>query len=184
MNNTQRLLLVLAGVLVVAGGVYAYALPAPSPSSAPVAGAGEHCGGFIKDAPVCSSGYHCELKVSMPDTGGTCVADATGVQPHDSGIRGTVSLGPTCPVERDPPDPQCADKPYATKLSITRSGSSSAFATAQSASDGTFSIPVPPGSYTVSAQSGTMLPRCAPVSVSVTSTQYAVADISCDTGIR
>ena len=44
-------------------------------SSAPVVGAGAHCGGNIKDAPVCSAGFHCELKVSMPDVGGTCVAD-------------------------------------------------------------------------------------------------------------
>ena len=42
-------------------------------SLAPVARAGEHCGGFIKNAPVCATGYHCQLKVSMPDTGGTCV---------------------------------------------------------------------------------------------------------------
>ena len=26
-------------------------------------------------------------------------------------IVGTVLLGPTCPVMRDPPDPECADKP-------------------------------------------------------------------------
>lgn len=44
-------------------------------SGAPVAGAGQHCGGFIKDAPVCGEGYHCQLKVSMPDTGGTCVKE-------------------------------------------------------------------------------------------------------------
>ncbi len=36
---------------------------------------GAHCGGFIKDAPVCASGYHCQLVVSRPDTGGTCVKD-------------------------------------------------------------------------------------------------------------
>lgn len=36
---------------------------------------GAHCGGFIKNAPTCAKGFHCQLKVSMPDTGGTCVAD-------------------------------------------------------------------------------------------------------------
>ena len=44
-------------------------------SGAPVVGVGEHCGGFIKDAPVCAAGLHCALTVGRPDTGGTCVAD-------------------------------------------------------------------------------------------------------------
>jgi hypothetical protein len=36
-------------------------------------GAGAHCGGFIRNAPTCAAGYHCQLKVSSPDTGGICV---------------------------------------------------------------------------------------------------------------
>jgi hypothetical protein len=43
-------------------------------SAAPVAGEGEHCGGFIQNAPVCAAGFHCKLG-AIPDTGGTCVAD-------------------------------------------------------------------------------------------------------------
>ncbi len=35
--------------------------------------AGAHCGGFIRNAPTCAAGYHCQLKVSNPDTGGICV---------------------------------------------------------------------------------------------------------------
>ena len=38
-------------------------------------GAGAHCGGFIKDAPICAPGFHCQLQTNRPDTGGTCVAD-------------------------------------------------------------------------------------------------------------
>jgi hypothetical protein len=37
--------------------------------------AGAHCGGFIKDAPTCAQGFHCQLRVNNPDVGGTCVAD-------------------------------------------------------------------------------------------------------------
>jgi hypothetical protein len=37
--------------------------------------AGAHCGGFIQNAPTCASGYHCQLTVSRPDTGGICVKD-------------------------------------------------------------------------------------------------------------
>ncbi len=38
-----------------------------------VVGLGDHCGGFIKNAPVCATGLQCQLVVSRPDTGGTCV---------------------------------------------------------------------------------------------------------------
>ena len=49
-----------------------------SSSSNPVAGAGEHCGGNIVNAPVCGSGYECQPDPSstLPfgDVGGICVA--------------------------------------------------------------------------------------------------------------
>lgn len=32
-----------------------------------------HCGGNIKNAPTCPSGYTCQLYISAPDTGGVCV---------------------------------------------------------------------------------------------------------------
>jgi hypothetical protein len=50
-------------------------VPAAEIGGAPVVGVGAHCGGFIKDAPVCANGFHCQLTVNRPDTGGTCVAD-------------------------------------------------------------------------------------------------------------
>lgn len=37
----------------------------------PVVGAGQHCGGFIQNAPVCAQGYYCQLE-RVPDIGGTC----------------------------------------------------------------------------------------------------------------
>lgn len=40
-----------------------------------VVGAGEHCGGFIRNASVCGNGYRCELTAGRPDVGGTCVPD-------------------------------------------------------------------------------------------------------------
>lgn len=38
----------------------------------PISAEGQHCGGFIQNAPTCPSGYTCKLDVSHPDTGGTC----------------------------------------------------------------------------------------------------------------
>lgn len=101
-----------------------------------------------------------------------------------SGVRGTVELGPTCPVMRDPPDPQCADKPYATTITVYRTGLSTVFATGKSDAAGTFTFSLAPGSYTLVAAGGTVLPRCSPVDVIVPVSGYMTANISCDTGIR
>jgi hypothetical protein len=107
-----------------------------------------------------------------------------GIAPYTSGVQGTVSLGPTCPVERMPPEPSCADKPYATTIVVHRLGANTVFATATSDAAGGFKISLPPGSYTLTAGNGSMLPRCTSVMAEVGSTGYVTANISCDTGIR
>lgn len=162
-----------------------------SSSGPPVVGPGQHCGGNMLNAPVCSTGYHCQLKVNMPDTGGTCVANSSsqggggGILPYNSGVQGKVMLGPTCPVMRDPPDPQCADRPYQTTVTIFRSSDTThPYATTKSAADGSFKFSLPPGQYVLTAQGGQMLPRCNETSVTVGPSGYVTQDISCDTGIR
>ncbi len=40
----------------------------------PVGGAGAHCGGFIRNAPTCATGFHCQLG-AIADKGGVCVPD-------------------------------------------------------------------------------------------------------------
>ena len=114
-----------------------------------------------------------------------CPAVTTGgTPPGTSGVRGTISLGPTCPVERIPPDPACADKPYATAVVVYRAGSKAPLIIGNSDAAGAFTLPLAPGSYTLQAGSGTMLPRCAPITVTVAANAYATTSISCDTGIR
>lgn len=107
------------------------------------------------------------------------------ILPYQSGIKGTVTLGPTCPVMRNPPDPQCADKPYKTTVSVSRtSDTSHVFATTESGTDGTFQFSLPPGDYTVKASGGAVLPRCGDVATNVSASAYTDIAISCDTGIR
>lgn len=108
----------------------------------------------------------------------------TPIAPYKSGVSGTVLLGPTCPVERIPPDPQCAEKPYATAITVTRTGSTAPFVIGSSDVSGVFRFPLPPGSYTLTASGGKMLPRCSPIDVTVPASGYATTTISCDTGIR
>jgi hypothetical protein len=50
--------------------------------------------------------------------------------------------------------------------------------------DGTYRLRLPPGIYTLSVQTGTVLPRCPPATVSVPAETTIRADVSCDTGIR
>jgi len=107
-----------------------------------------------------------------------------GVLPYNSGVRGTVLLGPTCPVERDPPDPMCADKPYSTTITVRHTGTTSIVTTGKSDADGTFTFSLAPGKYTLTAEGGPTLPRCNPVEAMVAATGYVTADISCDSGIR
>jgi hypothetical protein len=101
-----------------------------------------------------------------------------------SGISGTVTLSPTCPVERIPPDPGCAPRGYATSINILKSGSSAIIKIIQSNDSGAFSVDLASGSYILQAQGGKVLPRCGDISVVVKSNQYTKTEISCDTGIR
>jgi len=107
-----------------------------------------------------------------------------GILPYNSGVEGTVYLGPTCPVVRDPPDPECNDKPYATAILIYRTGATTPFVIGNSNEQGVFRFSLPPGSYTLIAKSGTTLPYCSETSVAVVPDEYTEAFISCDTGIR
>ena len=103
-----------------------------------------------------------------------------------SGIKGTVMLGPTCPVMREPPDPQCADKPFKTNLVLTTPDGARVLKTFSSDEEGTFSVQAEPGEYAIrSAAAANILPYCQSVgSVKVESNRYAVVEVSCDSGIR
>ncbi|MDO8518098.1 MAG: Gmad2 immunoglobulin-like domain-containing protein [bacterium] len=124
-------------------------------------------------------GPNCEF-AECPQGGG-----GGRILPYNSGIQGTVMLGPTCPVMRDPPDPACADKPYQTTVSVYRVGDTvHAFATATTGADGTFKISLPPGEYIVDAAGGAVMPRCTQTSATVAQIDYTQVAISCDSGIR
>ncbi len=129
------------------------------------------------------TGPNCEF-AACPGSIATSTTGGGSILPYHSGVQGTVSLGPTCPVERVPPNPQCADKPYAAAIIIYRAGSQSVFIMGNSDTNGVFKFSLPPGSYTLKAVSGNVFPRCTPVNVEVSASGYASTAISCDTGIR
>jgi hypothetical protein len=121
----------------------------------------------------------------LPETVSEVPPLPTSIVPNETGIQGQVTLGPTCPVMREG-DNSCTDKPYQTTVQIIEIGSpnSAPFATAETASDGTFFVELPPGKYAVQPIGGTPLPSCNTQEITVEEGVYSTVDLSCDSGIR
>ena len=126
------------------------------------------------------TGPNCEF-AACP---GVATSSGGGIAPYESGIRGTVMLGPTCPVERIPPDPDCADRPYQTLVVVFRASDPvHAIAFAKSDAKGMFAVSLPPGEYVVGAGESN-LPQCSQLQATVGPGAYTDVLVSCDTGIR
>ena len=110
-------------------------------------------------------------------------ATASGIP--DTGIRGTATAGPVCPVERIPPDPSCAPRPVVGATIVIRDGSGSQVAAAISGADGTYFVAVPPGSYLVDPQAVPGLLGTAPQQpATVVAGSITDVPLDYDTGIR
>ena len=114
------------------------------------------------------------------------VAASGGAAP-DSGIAGRIVESPTCPVERVPPEPQCAPKPIVAKLRIDRAGSRAPSEVVTSGTDGRFRVRLAPATYVVRPLrvKGSPFPRPpAPSWVLVRTDRFSYVRITYDTGIR
>ena len=105
----------------------------------------------------------------------------TTVPVTESGIEGAVTIGPTCPVQRI--DSPCPDRPYEATIVVLDSGRH-LVAEARSDAQGTFRVPLPPGTYTLSPQSLAALPYAAEQTVTVSPGRFASVHIQFDSGIR
>jgi hypothetical protein len=106
--------------------------------------------------------------------------------PGESGMRGVVTAGPTCPVVTDPPDPNCAERPVAGAELVIRDVAGAQVASVTSGADGSFAVALAPGAYEVLPQPvdgllDTPVPLDVRVEVGEPSEPLAV---SYDTGIR
>ena len=104
----------------------------------------------------------------------------------NSGIQGKVLLGPTCPVERIPPEPQCADKLFQTNLALTTLNGAQIVKLFSSDASGAFRVSVAPGTYLVrSAPGSPVMPTCSKSEpVVVKPGFFTEMIIQCDSGIR
>lgn len=103
--------------------------------------------------------------------------------PIDSGIKGVITVGPTCPVERIPPDPACANRPYPALLLITDENTGDN-KTIKADSNGRYSINLPPGSYSIKNASTDLYPHFPDQKITVYSHQFSILNIQGDSGIR
>jgi hypothetical protein len=99
-----------------------------------------------------------------------------------SGVEGTVTIGPQCPVERA--DQPCPDKPFAAKLLIVRASDGKVVARTNSGADGRFRVAVAPGSYRIEDGDSQVMPFLKPVDVVVQPGAFATVSVSFDSGIR
>lgn len=100
-----------------------------------------------------------------------------------SGIVGTVLLGPQCPVIKEGED--CPDKPYQTKLAVTTPDGARVITQFDSDKAETFRVSMPAGNYAIrSAAAANVLPYCTADAITVTVGAYTQIVVSCDTGVR
>lgn len=117
--------------------------------------------------------------------GDIAVEGQTPVPP--SGIKGTVVLGPTCPVGGEPgtnsPVPAACLTPYAAQM-VVLDDENKVVARVASGADGTFQVDVAPGDYVLAPATTDSYPIAQPLSVTVVPGQYVTVQINYDTGIR
>ena len=110
------------------------------------------------------------------------IATASGAsRTLDSGVRGVVLYGPTCPVQR--PGRTCV-QPYAASISVRREPAGTLIVRAHSARDGHFTVRLRAGRYLLEPRNGRPFPRANSQTISVRRHHFTSVTIRFDSGIR
>ena len=72
--------------------------------------------------------------------------------PPDSGVTGTVTAGPTCPVVTDPPAQECADRRVEGAVLVVTNAAGLEVGRVTTDADGTFALSLAPGAYRLEPQ--------------------------------
>lgn len=117
---------------------------------------------------------------------GVGTASTTTTLPSPVGeVVGRVLAGPVCPVETDPPDPACDDRPVPGAVLVVTLLDGSPVATVTSDAAGHFSLSLPPASYRFTPQPVEgLLGTAAPADVVVRVGATTDLVVTYDTGIR
>lgn len=119
----------------------------------------------------------CGQLTNAGDTSGTTGATGT--------IQGTVTAGPTCPVQTV--ENPCPDKPVPDREVDVQTPAGAVVASTKTDANGHYSVAVPPGSYVVHVvivQGQAGIRQNTPGNVTVAAGQTVTLNIVLDTGIR
>ena len=97
------------------------------------------------------------------------------------GIRGVVTLGPTCPVQREG---ESCERPFAAVLYLSRIGSHSPARIVRSGADGRFRVALRVGRYRLRPRNAAPYPHAEPQTVAVRADRFTTVNVAYDTGIR
>jgi hypothetical protein len=117
----------------------------------------------------------------------SCAHSSSGGNASDSGVRGTVMLGPLCPVEvAGPSATPCPDQPV--NGFVTASDDGGEVARVHTDVIGRFEMPLDPGTYTLVAvlddSGGAGPPTPVPQTVVVREGSFTDVSLEVDSGIR
>jgi len=114
---------------------------------------------------------------------GVITACGGGGPPADTGVEGTVTIGPMCPVVQV--GQECPDAPYAARLTVLLA-TGKTVARASAAADGSYRIPLEAGDYLLQAEpsDGGPFPASAGYPFSVLEGAWTRLDVTLDSGIR
>ena len=106
--------------------------------------------------------------------------------PTTNPVRGVAVAGPTCPVERIPPNPSCADRPVSGAVMVVRRPDGTEVARTSTDAAGRFQLDLEPGRYVLEPQSvdGLLGTAVAEEVVVVLGELTPELTVAYDTGIR
>ena len=109
--------------------------------------------------------------------------DGVSATSTSTGIQGIVMRGPTCPVVIAGSGDECADKPFATTLSVRSVSDGAEVRQFASDTEGRFSVALAPGRYVIASLQESAFPICRE-EVEVRSDGFTAVAVNCDSGIR
>jgi hypothetical protein len=120
------------------------------------------------------------------DGGVTLIGEEGEPLPDATGVRGSVTAGPTCPVVAEPPQPGCEERAVAGAVLVFTDASGAEVTRATSNAEGAFSVELAAGAYLLTPQPVEgLMGTPAPMEVQVEAGQgMTEVQVSYDTGIR
>ncbi len=120
--------------------------------------------------------------ITLADMWGGKSAVHNKINSEEAVVKGSVMLARICPTEKKASDPECAPGPYVTEIKAFQGDT--LVTTVRNLNDGSFTLALPYGKYSLQAGGETAFPRCTPVDLNAESLTVSDVKISCITVSR